>query len=165
SGGPRRVPRPGRRRRHHAPDPRARRAGAPHRLRIPRSGAVVRAAQGPSWRLGRSRRRGSFRLPDRPGAQGARVDAEGGPGVARAARTPAVEGSADGGAAGLRDQGSAFPPLTSGSVLSIVIPSKDEEQRLPRTIDPIQAYMDARRADYELILVDDGSSDGTRKIM
>jgi len=50
-------------------------------------------------------------------------------------------------------------------VLSIVIPSKDEEQRLPRTIELIQAYMDARQADYELILVDDGSSDGTRKIM
>ena len=50
-------------------------------------------------------------------------------------------------------------------MLSIVIPSKDEEQRLPRTIELIQAYMDARRADYELILVDDGSSDGTRKIM
>ena len=50
-------------------------------------------------------------------------------------------------------------------MLSIVIPSKDEEQRLPRTIELIQAYMDARQADYELILVDDGSSDGTRKIM
>ena len=50
-------------------------------------------------------------------------------------------------------------------MLSIVIPSKDEEQRLPRTIELIQAYMDARQAVYELILVDDGSSDGTRKIM
>jgi dolichyl-phosphate beta-glucosyltransferase len=50
-------------------------------------------------------------------------------------------------------------------VLSIVIPSKDEEKRLPRTIEVIQAYLDARHADYELILVDDGSSDGTRKIM
>ncbi len=50
-------------------------------------------------------------------------------------------------------------------MLSIVIPSKDEEQRLPRTIERIQAYLDARHIDYELILVDDGSSDGTRKIM
>jgi dolichyl-phosphate beta-glucosyltransferase len=50
-------------------------------------------------------------------------------------------------------------------VLSIVIPSKDEEQRLPRTIEQIQAYLEARHTDYELILVDDGSADGTRKIM
>ncbi|HEY6118035.1 MAG TPA: dolichyl-phosphate beta-glucosyltransferase [Candidatus Dormibacteraeota bacterium] len=50
-------------------------------------------------------------------------------------------------------------------MLSIVIPSKDEEQRLPRTIERIQAYLDSKHEDYELILVDDGSVDGTRQIM
>ena len=50
-------------------------------------------------------------------------------------------------------------------MLSIVIPAKDEEQRLPRTIEEIHRYLDAKQADYELILVDDGSVDGTRKFM
>jgi dolichyl-phosphate beta-glucosyltransferase len=49
-------------------------------------------------------------------------------------------------------------------VLSIVVPAYNEEQRLPRTIERVQAYLDTRRTDYELILVDDGSSDGTRRI-
>jgi len=50
-------------------------------------------------------------------------------------------------------------------VLSIVVPCFNEEQRLPRTIEQIQRYLDAKHADYELILVDDGSSDGTRQVM
>lgn len=49
--------------------------------------------------------------------------------------------------------------------LSIVIPCYNEEQRLPRTIDLIERFMDGRHESYELILVDDGSSDGTRQIM
>ena len=49
--------------------------------------------------------------------------------------------------------------------LSIVIPCYNEEQRLPRTIDRIEGYLDTRHASYELILVDDGSLDGTRMIM
>ena len=52
-----------------------------------------------------------------------------------------------------------------GPGLSIVIPCYNEEQRLPRTIDRIEGYLDARNASYELILVDDGSTDGTRMIM
>jgi len=50
-------------------------------------------------------------------------------------------------------------------VLSIVVPCFNEEQRLPRTIEQIQRYLDGKHADYELILVDDGSSDGTRQVM
>ena len=49
--------------------------------------------------------------------------------------------------------------------LSIVIPCYNEEQRLPRTLDYIERYMDGRNPSYELILVDDGSADGTRLIM
>ncbi len=49
--------------------------------------------------------------------------------------------------------------------LSIVIPCYNEEQRLPRTIDLIERFMEGRHESYELILVDDGSSDGTRQIM
>jgi dolichyl-phosphate beta-glucosyltransferase len=49
--------------------------------------------------------------------------------------------------------------------LSIVVPCYNEEQRLPRTIEQIERYLTAKGVTYELILVDDGSSDGTRKIM
>jgi dolichyl-phosphate beta-glucosyltransferase len=50
-------------------------------------------------------------------------------------------------------------------LLSVVIPAYNEELRLPRTIERIERYLDSSRPDYELILVDDGSSDGTRKVM
>jgi len=49
--------------------------------------------------------------------------------------------------------------------LSVVIPAYNEEQRLPRTVEEIERYLDGRRVDYELILVDDGSTDGTRQVM
>jgi dolichyl-phosphate beta-glucosyltransferase len=49
--------------------------------------------------------------------------------------------------------------------LSIVIPCYNEEQRLPRTLDHIVRFMEGRHVSYELILVDDGSADGTRMIM
>jgi dolichyl-phosphate beta-glucosyltransferase len=53
----------------------------------------------------------------------------------------------------------AFPEL------SIVIPCFNEEQRLPRTIELIEQYLARMGTPYELILVDDGSVDGTRQIM
>lgn len=49
--------------------------------------------------------------------------------------------------------------------LSIVIPCYNEEQRLPRTIEQIERYLAGKGLSHELILVDDGSSDGTRTIM
>jgi dolichyl-phosphate beta-glucosyltransferase len=50
-------------------------------------------------------------------------------------------------------------------LLSVVIPAYNEEQRLPRTIESIEHYLESRHVAYELILVDDGSSDGTRQVM
>jgi dolichyl-phosphate beta-glucosyltransferase len=47
----------------------------------------------------------------------------------------------------------------------VVIPCYNEELRLPRTIEQIERYLGARDDRYELILVDDGSVDGTRKVM
>jgi dolichyl-phosphate beta-glucosyltransferase len=49
--------------------------------------------------------------------------------------------------------------------LSVVIPCYNEEQRLPRTIGQIESYLASRQSSYEMVLVDDGSADGTRSIM
>jgi dolichyl-phosphate beta-glucosyltransferase len=47
----------------------------------------------------------------------------------------------------------------------VVIPCYNEEQRLPRTIEQVERYLGSSGVAYELILVDDGSIDGTRTIM
>ncbi len=47
----------------------------------------------------------------------------------------------------------------------MVVPCYNEEQRLPRTVEQIELYLDAKKEPYELILVDDGSADGTRQVM
>ena len=49
--------------------------------------------------------------------------------------------------------------------LSIVIPAYNEERRLPRTLDSIFAYLQARPYRTEILVVDDGSSDRTREIV
>ncbi len=49
--------------------------------------------------------------------------------------------------------------------LSIVVPCYNEEERLPRTIEEIERYLEGKGLSYELILVDDGSTDGTRLVM
>jgi dolichyl-phosphate beta-glucosyltransferase len=49
--------------------------------------------------------------------------------------------------------------------LSVVVPCYNEELRLPRTIEQIERYLGSRSDRYELILVDDGSADGTRRAM
>jgi dolichyl-phosphate beta-glucosyltransferase len=56
-------------------------------------------------------------------------------------------------------------PGRPGPQLSVVIPCYNEEQRLPRTIEQIERYLEARAEPYEIILVDDGSVDGTRGVM
>jgi dolichyl-phosphate beta-glucosyltransferase len=55
--------------------------------------------------------------------------------------------------------------MASEPRLSVLIPCFNEELRLPRTIEQIERYLDATGISYELILVDDGSTDGTRKVM
>jgi dolichyl-phosphate beta-glucosyltransferase len=46
-------------------------------------------------------------------------------------------------------------------MLSVVIPAYNEEQRLPATLDRIATYLDAKPWRYEIVVADDGSSDGT----
>ncbi len=49
--------------------------------------------------------------------------------------------------------------------LSIVIPAFNEERRLPETLRRVRAYLEARRADAEVIVVDDGSRDATAALV
>ena len=45
--------------------------------------------------------------------------------------------------------------------LSIIIPCYNEERRLPRSLPRIQEYLRQSGLSYEILVVDDGSSDGT----
>jgi dolichyl-phosphate beta-glucosyltransferase len=48
--------------------------------------------------------------------------------------------------------------------LSVVIPAYNEEERLPRTLRTVDAYLEAERLDSEIVVVDDGSRDRTAQI-
>ena len=45
--------------------------------------------------------------------------------------------------------------------LSVVIPAYQESQRLPPTLERIRDYLETRALSWEVIVVDDGSTDGT----
>lgn len=49
--------------------------------------------------------------------------------------------------------------------LSVVIPAYNEERRLPPTLLDMVDYLDNRKLAYEVIVVDDGSSDATAEIV
>lgn len=49
--------------------------------------------------------------------------------------------------------------------LSIIIPAYNEERRLPDTIAAVRAWLGEAAVDAEVVLVDDGSSDGTAGIV
>ena len=46
-------------------------------------------------------------------------------------------------------------------VLSVIIPAYNEENRLGASLGRIIAYLESRSSPFELVVVDDGSSDGT----
>ena len=52
----------------------------------------------------------------------------------------------------------------AGSTLSIVLPCFDEAERLPGTLAAYLAHFPPGRSEVELVVVDDGSSDGTSAI-
>jgi dolichyl-phosphate beta-glucosyltransferase len=53
---------------------------------------------------------------------------------------------------------------TEAPLLSIVIPAYNEARRLPQTLTAIRAYLDAQAIMAEVLVVDDGSTDGTAAI-
>jgi dolichyl-phosphate beta-glucosyltransferase len=51
--------------------------------------------------------------------------------------------------------------LSPAPELSVVIPAYNEAERLPLTLERVCSYLDRAHPDHELIVVDDGSADGT----
>ncbi len=75
---------------------------------------------------------------------------------------------ADSGAAGQPAKtGSPKPGQASQAVprLSVVIPSYNESRRLPDTLEKIQAFLEERDWPWEVVVSDDGSTDGTPELV
>ncbi len=49
--------------------------------------------------------------------------------------------------------------------ISVVIPAFNEEHRIRATLDKVISYLESNKCDYEVIVVNDGSTDGTWKII
>lgn len=47
--------------------------------------------------------------------------------------------------------------------LSVIIPAYNEEKRLPRTLETVLDFLKRKKFRFEVIIVDDGSQDGTKK--
>lgn len=60
---------------------------------------------------------------------------------------------------------SVTPAMPVTPYLSLIIPAYNEESRLPATLTRVAEYLALRDFSYELIVVDDGSRDGTRALV
>ena len=60
-----------------------------------------------------------------------------------------------------RNAGGMIPAID----LSVVIPAYNEERRLPRTLDRVLRYLREKHPSGEVIVVDDGSTDGTARVV
>jgi dolichyl-phosphate beta-glucosyltransferase len=64
----------------------------------------------------------------------------------------------------VKQQNRRTPRRDDRAVLSIIVPAYNEEQRLPATLARMREYLDGRDEPYELLVVDDGSADGTLEL-
>ena len=57
------------------------------------------------------------------------------------------------------------PAATALSLLSVIIPARDEQDCIASTVEHLHIELRLRNVPHELIVVDDGSADGTWKIL
>lgn len=50
-------------------------------------------------------------------------------------------------------------------MLSIIIPAYNEEERLPKTLNQVISFFNNKHVDHEIIVINDGSKDGTKKVI
>jgi glycosyltransferase involved in cell wall biosynthesis len=55
--------------------------------------------------------------------------------------------------------------VTSQPLVSVVIPAYNEERRLPQTLTRVGEYLAAQNYPSEILVVDDGSTDGTARVV
>ena len=48
---------------------------------------------------------------------------------------------------------------------SVIVPAFNEAERLPRYLDEIVSYFEGRGEPYEVLIVDDGSTDDTPRVV
>lgn len=59
----------------------------------------------------------------------------------------------------------AQEPRVSKCYLSIIVPAYNEENRLPATLERMAEYLHTREFSHEIVVVDDGSKDETRRLV
>jgi dolichol-phosphate mannosyltransferase len=65
----------------------------------------------------------------------------------------------------MRDHQTADPGLPKLAKLSIVIPARDEEQCIASTVEHLHLELALHAVPHEIVVVDDGSSDGTWRVL
>ncbi len=55
--------------------------------------------------------------------------------------------------------------LSSPPWLSVIVPAYNEERRLPATLEKLQAYLDRQSFSYDILVVDNGSTDRTAELV
>jgi dolichyl-phosphate beta-glucosyltransferase len=63
---------------------------------------------------------------------------------------------------GSRSGSGVWPPTDHD--LTIIVPAYNEERRLPATLNGLRTYLDRWGIDYRVLVIDDGSHDGTARL-
>ena len=64
-----------------------------------------------------------------------------------------------------QDDKNSYPKKTRKISLSIIIPAYNEEKRIKKTITVLRSYLKKQKYSYEIIIVNDGSTDQTLEIL